>query len=216
MINLKSTIFRCLHKKFSAVQRNIDNQIPKLDLQEKHIKNLRIIPNRHILLAQLQKYSVIAEIGVNEGLFSREILSTCNPKKLHLIDTWNSNRYHDGLRLTVQSQLQKEIEKGQVVINHGYSTDVAEQFPDFYFDWIYIDTDHSYSMTKSELHAYKKKVKPGGIMAGHDYAQGNWGKLLRYGVMEAVHEFCINEEWELIYLTVEMSINPSFAIRKIP
>jgi hypothetical protein len=37
----------------------------------------------------------------------------------------------------------------------------------------------------------------------------------RYGVIEAVHEFCIAHNWELLYLTVDYPEVPSFAIRRV-
>ena len=58
-------------------------------------------------------------------------------------------------------------------------------------------------------------MKKGGIIAGHDYVHGNWISAFRYGVVEAVHEFCVQFGWEIIYLTIEPTENQSFAIRKI-
>ena len=69
--------------------------------------------------------------------------------------------------------------------------------------------------TAAELRAYAPKLKPGGIMAGHDYSMGNWVKGLRYGVIEAVHEFCVEHDWELRYLTVQRLERPSFAISRL-
>jgi len=92
---------------------------------------------------------------------------------------------------------------------------VGRTFPDAYFDWIYIDTDHSYPTTRDELAVYESKMKPGGIIAGHDYVMGNWRGSLKFGVIEAVHEFCIARNWELLYVTTEQTTNASFAIRKI-
>lgn len=157
----------------------------------------------------------MAELGVNRGDFSKEIMCICTPEKFHLVDAWGSERYHLGLRKDIELMFKDQIALDKLIINQGLSTDMASKFPDKYFDWIYIDTDHSYEVTKAELQAYNNKIKPGGIIAGHDYSQGNWGKILRYGVMEAVHEFCVKENWEFVYLTIEMSNNPSFAIRKI-
>lgn len=214
-MNIKNLLYSFFHKKVSRVQTNIDALIPKLDLEEKHISNLKVLTNRTVLLGTLPKNGIVAELGVNKGEFSQEILSISNPQVLHLVDVWGSERYHDGLRSHVQSMFQNQIYVGKIKIHQGYSTDLASIFDNGYFDWIYIDTDHSYQVTKDELYAYKDKIKPRGFIAGHDYSQGNWGKILRYGVMEAVHEFCIREDWELIYLTTDMSNNPSFAIRKI-
>ena len=38
-----------------------------------------------------------------------------------------------------------------------------------YFDWIYIDGNHTYEYVKQDLEGYRPKVKPGGYMAGDDY-----------------------------------------------
>jgi len=212
---LKKLLYNFFHQKVSSVQTNIDAQIPKFDLSEAHISNLKVLPNRRVLLENLPKNGIVAELGVNKGDFSEEILEISKPQKFHLVDAWGSERYHLGLRKVIESKFQGQIALGKLIINQGLSTDMAAKFQDSYFDWIYIDTDHSYEVTKAELQSYKAKMNVGGIIAGHDYTQGNWGKLRRYGVMEAVHEFCVIENWELIYLTIEMSDNPSFAIRKI-
>ncbi len=100
-------------------------------------------------------------------------------------------------------------------INLGLSTEVVSQFRDKYFDWIYIDTSHNYIVTKQELEMYQSKIRDGGIIAGHDYVRWDRAGFGRYGVIEAVTEFCVHYDWEIIYLTVENNGNPSFAIRKI-
>ncbi|QLL84250.1 class I SAM-dependent methyltransferase [Aeromonas caviae] len=82
------------------------------------------------------------------------------------------------------------------------------------FDWIYIDTTHSYELTRDELHGYANKIKPDGIIAGHDYMQGNWHAQCRYGVIEAVHEFCVTKNYRIRYLTMDISESLSFAIEK--
>jgi hypothetical protein len=72
-----------------------------------------------------------------------------------------------------------------------------------------------YKTTTDELQSYHLKIKPNGIIAGHDFILGNWDGIVRYGVIEAVYEFCVKYNWEIIYLTTELYTNPSFAIRKI-
>jgi hypothetical protein len=197
-------------------RQQIETSIPKVDLGYQHIANLKMLLNRNNLLQQLPRESICAEIGVNEGEFSKEILSITLPEKLHLIDAWgNPSRYHDGLQLVVHDKFSTEIEKGQVEINVGFSTVILKKMPDFYFDWVYVDTDHSYGVTRDELAILKTKVKPGGIIAGHDYVIGNWVNNCRYGVIEAVHELCVTDHWELLFLTVNQNEMPSFAIRKL-
>lgn len=192
-----------------------EKEIPVLELEEKHLKNLIALPNRLSLLEKLPKGGIVAEIGVDTGDFSKLILEHNKPKKLHLIDVWDSQRYNRDKKNIVEEQFKKEIVSGIIEINLGYSTQVVSQFNDVYFDWIYIDTDHSYGTTRDELNLYSSKLKKGGIIAGHDYDVGHWNSLVKFGVIEAVHEFCILHDWEFVYLTLENRFHRSFAIRKL-
>ena len=189
--------------------------LPRLDLEEKHIRNLKMVKNRESLLELLPKKAVSAEIGVDVGDFSQKILEKTNPEKLYLIDVWDTPRYNISKKEKVIKRFNKEIMNNQVEVRIGYSTEILEQFSNNYFHWLYIDTDHTYLTTKKELEIASKKVIDGGIICGHDYSMGNWVKGYKYGVIEAVHEFCVQYNWEILYLTIEQSIPPSYAIRKI-
>lgn len=193
-----------------------DKEIPKVDLSELHISDLEVLTNRIKLLQRMPPNAVCAEIGVNKGEFSQEILKWTKPYKLHLIDAWgDAKRYHDGLKLEVETKFKDQISNGLVEVNIGYSNVVLETFPDHYFDWVYLDTDHSYKQTKIELEVLKRKVKPNGIITGHDYIIGNWPGNVRYGVVESVHEFCVQYDWGLKYITINYAESPSFAIQKM-
>jgi hypothetical protein len=191
------------------------NAMPRVKLKKIHIQNCKLLLDREELLECLPKNSVIAEIGVDQGAFSQKILDVCSPQKLHLIDAWHSEHYHEGLALLVEEKFSEHISNNLIEINKGLSTEVIDKFPEHYFDWVYIDTVHDYVTTKLELEKYSKKIKEGGIIAGHDYTMGNWVKGYKYGVIEAVHEFCVNNKWELVFLTADFTENQSFAIRKL-
>ncbi len=207
MVNLRNRVEKYWIKR--------DRQYPKHDFTEELVTHARVLHNRESLLKHLPGQGVVAELGVNKGDFSEKILRINGAAKLHLVDPWGDNwRYHDGLKAQVQQRFANEIAQGRVQLHVGYSTEVGRTFPDQYFDWIYIDTTHTYALTKAELELYGPKMKPGGIMAGHDYIDGQWNRMMRYGVIEAVNEFCVNHNWELLYLTAERSDHPSFAVRK--
>ncbi|MEQ9424506.1 MAG: class I SAM-dependent methyltransferase [Cyclobacteriaceae bacterium] len=193
----------------------IENAIPKYDLEAKHLCNTKILKDRQVLIEQMPHYGIAAELGVDQGQFSEKILDRNEPGKLYLIDVWKTNRYHEGLMEKINQRFSKEIDSGQVELIRDYSTSAVNQFEDDYFDWIYIDTDHSYEVTKRELEAYAPKIKKSGLIAGHDFVTSRYVKNFRYGVIEAVYEFCINHNWELIFLTMENTIPPSFAIKRI-
>lgn len=198
------------------LREKYENTLPKYELEEKNFIGAELLLNRNQLLTRMPENAVCAEIGVDKGEFSKEIIFITKPTKLHLVDAWgDSNRYHDGLKVTVAEKFKSEIQKEQVEMNIGFSTIVLNNFPDNYFDWVYLDTAHTYEITSEELSILEKKMKLNGIIAGHDFTICNWLGNFRYGVIEAVHEFCIKQNWKLIYLTAEVHQHRSFAIQKI-
>ena len=212
---LKTRIYDYVRLRIEENNRINTLLVPKYAIQQETIQNTKLLLSREELLKLLPKEGVVAELGVDEGHFSEIILEICKPQKLHLIDVWESERYNQNKRKSVEENLKAQIDSGIVQIDLGYSTVVGNKFQNNYFDWIYIDTDHSYQTTIDELKVYSSKVKEDGIIAGHDYIIGNWDGMRRYGVIEAVYEFCSKNSWEIIYLTMEHDNHPSFAIRKI-
>lgn len=213
---LAKPIYRMLNGILGKVRRRQSRAMPCVELEAKHIANLRVVINRDAFLDALPKGGIVAEAGVDKGDFSASILAITKPQKLHLIDFWGSKRYHEGLQQSVRQRFAAELASGLVQIDLGLSTTVLQRFPDGHFDWIYIDTDHGYNVTAAELAIARTKVKSDGIIAGHDYVTGNWDGGVRYGVVEAVHEFCMKHDWELVLLTHETDRHLSFAIRRRP
>jgi len=198
-----------------ARKRAKEARLPETSFLDEHLENCRLLVDRRELLEQMPRDAVVAEIGVDNGYFSQEILSVTQPGVLHLIDVWHTERFHEGKFDRVMHEFAEERRTGVVRIHRKLSLDAAQDFPDNYFDWVYIDTDHSYETTRQELEYYAPKMKANGIIAGHDYVKGNWLSGHRYGVIEAVQEFCVTSGWGLIFLTAETRENPSFAIRKL-
>ena len=191
------------------------NFLHQVRLHQKNIKNLKIVINRENLLKLLPKNGVVVELGVDKGDFSAKIIYFTKPKKLYLIDTWDSGRYNSNKMNYIKKRFQKEINAGRVYIIRGPSEKELKKFENDFFNWVYIDTSHSYKQTVKELELCRLKVKEDGIIAGHDYSQGNINIALAYGVVQAVNQFCVKNDWEFIYLTHETNRSLSFAIRKI-
>ncbi|WP_168796347.1 class I SAM-dependent methyltransferase [Flagellimonas onchidii] len=212
---VKKKIFKTVKPLIKGYQKAISKEIPRFKIQPKNIEHTSLLLDREDLLKHLPQRGVIAELGVDTGDFSELILTTCKPKKLHLVDFWGTKRYNQRKKAHVEERFKSQMNSGKVEINLGYSTVVGKTFEDNYFDWIYIDTDHSYKTTICELETWNTKVKKNGIIAGHDFIIGNWDGLVRYGVKEAVYEFCLKHNWQILYLTMEIDDHPSFAIRRI-
>lgn len=51
----------------------------------------------------------------------------------------------------------------------GGSSETASQFEDGSVDFVFIDANHTREFVRDDINAWLPKVKPGGIIAGHDY-----------------------------------------------
>lgn len=118
-----------------------------------------------------------AEIGVLEGGYS-EVLCQANPKlKLFCIDPWKKAAFEpDQTGIYSQKQFdafnkaaKKRLAKYKCQIIKKESLKAASQFKDRSLDFVYIDGNHDFVNVANDLHAWAKKVKVGGIVAGHDY-----------------------------------------------
>jgi hypothetical protein len=157
---------------------------------------------------------VCAEIGVFKGDFTRQILRVAKPRELHLIDPWwlvgetydhnwfadsgepHPRAAHDAVELLAAEHV-------------GRSQDVLPGFPDHHFDWVYLDSSHEYDQTVEELELLRHKVKPLGVIAGHDFFENPDHPL--HGVYRAVNEFCDAYGWEVIHT----DIFDQWAIRRL-
>ena len=94
----------------------------------------------------------------------------------------------------------KNIEPVKDYINpiKGYSNDVVNQYEDNSIDFLFIDASHRYEDVLNDINLWYHKVKPDGIIAGHDYNNGDFP-----GVVKAVDEFFGTEiemsNWSWIY-----------------
>lgn len=151
------------------------------------------------LLVHFDIMGEVAEIGVAEGLFSKDILNWLVPK-LYLVDMWNhkpdvrgdgnsAQEWHDKNYNDAVERL-KEY-KDKVVFLKGDSAEMAKEVPNGSLSLVYIDADHSYEGVKRDIAAWYPKVKVGGIMAFHDYENP------AYGVKQAVNEFAGNNSIEV-------------------
>jgi hypothetical protein len=179
-------------------------------LDDKHIRNCRIVSNREVMLRHMPENSVCAEIGVFTADFSAKILKTTRPSRLHLIDI--DQRWTD----IAKTRFAEQISRGQVIVHQGDSATIIQNLPDGYFDWVYIDGDHNYQGVKRDLDASHVKLKPGGLLALNDYTFFGPSDFYKYGVMEAVHEFCIAHDFEFIFLALEGRGYHDVVLRQMP
>ena len=130
-----------------------------------------------------RRYTKGAEIGVYVGYYSRVLLDTIPGLNLLCVDSWALKTWRERAYPLAVETLSRY--RGATVIR-GKSVEVAKTVKDNSLDFVFIDADHSYEAVKADLLAWAPKVRPGGIVSGHDYYESRSGKL---GVIPAVNEY---------------------------
>lgn len=103
-IRLPDEIVNEYRLRAEAARGELLMNIPKVKLQQRNIKHCKLLLDRESLLKCLPKNAIVAEIGVDQGEFSQQILDICTPQKLHLVDAWHSLRYHEDKSLAVEKK----------------------------------------------------------------------------------------------------------------
>jgi hypothetical protein len=180
---------------------------PAPTLSLRHLQNCRVVPDRRELLRScLPQRAVVAEVGTGQGEFAKAIVKVSSPTKLHVIDVTLAKFPSDVLA--------SEIRQGTVCLHEADSVQALRQFADAYFDWIYIDADHSYDGVKRDIDEAKKKVKRDGLLVFNDYIFWSHREFMGYGVVQAVNEFALADDWELLYLALEPEMYCDVVLRR--
>jgi hypothetical protein len=184
---------------------------------------MEILNNREEYLKRvkelLKSNPTCMEIGVENGFFSKKILDVLEPKKLVLVDPFNTltdpisqaDYYptidhrtvysNDACLDSVNALMGEEISQGRVVIDRNLSTDAVKNHKDKSFDFIYIDACHLYESVLWDMENYFPKLKKGGLLGGHDYINHK-----AFGVIRAVDEFCEKNGYEITLLVEESAL----------
>ncbi len=137
------------------------------------------------LFGELQlNYGV--EVGVELGLYS-EVLLKANPNlDLYCVDPWLADAYDPDVHAVNKDQESfdarfKECEERlgkypNATMIRATSAEALDAFKDNSLDFVYIDANHDFPNFIFDIHNWMKKVRPGGIISGHDYAPFSYKK----------------------------------------
>lgn len=180
----------------------------------KRIREKFYYRKRYDIFHLVHPYLIGAEIGVFKGDFSKLILLHAKPKKIHFIDVWwtlygdyfpDWGKYTNYGKLKTKdayNQFLKKIKpyrkQSDIEIHVGNDLEILNNFPNNYFDWVYIDSSHEFEHTYQELIILKDKVKVDGIIMGHDYITDP--AHIHYGVKMAIDKFIMEYNYHIIYL----------------
>lgn len=105
-------------------------------------------------------FKVGAEIGVLRGEFSKAFCEA--GLQLFAIDVWSNKNDFASAKNTLQPYPNVTLVKKD-------SMEAANDFPDASLDFVYIDANHEFRYIAQDLDEWTKKVRSGGVVAGHDF-----------------------------------------------
>ena len=148
----------------------------------------------------------VVEIGAFECRNSEEMIQLLNIKKLYLIDPYSGagddvdNYMNTPNWDNVEKRARRRMFKfgNKVVFIKKFSSDAVNDIPNG-MDYIYIDGNHDYDFVKSDIENYYKKVRIGGILAGHDINIPDVLKAVREFTKKNNLDFIIRkDDWIII------------------
>lgn len=133
------------------------------------------------------------EVGVDRAAFAVLFLDTWKGELMILVDPWTPypGRPHDrtpdyDLAIAALARHNTRVSV--------YRESWAAAFRQIWgtLDFVYIDGDHRHASVELDIALAWSKIRPGGILAGHDFAERI------PGVVEAVHDFSDREGIEIL------------------
>ncbi len=140
-----------------------------------------------------------AEIGVDRGYFAADMCQANPGVKLYGIDPWldypeYGENYVQPYADECHAEAVKRLAPYRVELIQATSMDAVKQFPDNSLDYVYIDGNHAYDFVLQDIQEWAKKVRPGGVVSGHDYSRPkNRARWPFQQVIRAVNDYVAAE-----------------------
>ncbi len=160
------------------------------------------------------------EIGTDQGLFALRFLEQWTEGTLHCVDPWLSG-YDPEDPTSHKNRQEDEAVARQRLENKARILKLTSQeahnlFAPQSIDFVYIDGNHQPEYFLQDLRLWWRKLRPGGILGGHDIVcpgehLGGWGRYLQ----PVLFEFAREIGGRPIHLVVELDGSPwSFYLEK--
>jgi len=123
---------------------------------------------------QERGFKVGVEVGVYQGEYS-EVMAK-GGFKVYAVDPWGVYPDYkvqiDQAKIDYNYKVTKERLEvyPNVSIVRKTSMEAVKDFEDNSLDFVYIDANHRFKFIAEDMMEWAKKVKEGGVLAGHDYA----------------------------------------------
>ncbi len=141
------------------------------------------------LVAELPENPVIINIGAERGTSTLAMLEERNDAVIFSSDVAPCEGEKENIR-------KAGLDDTKVIRCLGRSQDIGRFWP-FYVDFVWVDGEHSYDGVSGDIDSWLGKITKGGIMAFHDYFEGEPPAHNPSGAGQAIREKMI-DKYDLI------------------
>ena len=131
-------------------------------------------------LAAAARPGWIVEVGCWKGLSASFLAPVLRgrPQRLWCVDHWGGSTDEHGpayLESLAREPVRDIFRANMAALGipcrvlEAASVDAARQFPDRSCALVFLDASHDRAAVESDLAAWRPKIAPGGVLAGHDY-----------------------------------------------
>lgn len=144
-------------------------------------------------------FRVGAEIGVFDGHYSEVLCKNIPNLKFYAIDPWQvyngyrDHKIHKNME-KAYNLAQERLSKFNCKMIREFSMEAVKDFKDNSLDFVYIDGNHEFKYVWEDIVEWTKKVRVGGIVAGHDYYHARSGNT---GVIDAADKYTKDNGYKL-------------------
>lgn len=119
------------------------------------------------ILLEHKKNQYFLEIGSFDGVVVSVLAEKHPNAKYYALDAFKEGHGTDSGNL--DSFIHNTKDLSNIILLKGLSFDILPVLRDRVFDIIFVDGDHAYESVKSDVGMCYRLLKPGGVMAMHDY-----------------------------------------------
>lgn len=116
-----------------------------------------------------------AEVGVWKGAYSEEFCKAIPGVQWTCVDPWapyadyREKKNDATLIANAYAEAMERLAPYDCAFLRASSVEAAESIPDGSLDVVYVDANHEAPFVLEDLKVWTKKLRSGGILAGHDY-----------------------------------------------
>lgn len=146
---------------------------------------------------QARRGGPVVELGSYLGR-STKMLALCCPGIVHSVDNLvgvggSPFKHGSGMDARFRENMAAEIESGRLFVWREDSVGAAKFFKDGGLSMVFVDDDHTHPAPLNAIRAWLPKLKPGGLLCGHDAGFRGVKRALE----QYPHELVVDGIWKL-------------------